>query len=110
MNRIGLTPHSTYYHLIGHGPDFDRLIAFLSGRLPPDQKQRFYDLIKEDLQIDMEQLFQHATSMLKMFKNSTVVYGDGKKNQGHEESISVRVSKYIKSILTRLIDKLRGQR
>ena len=46
----------TYYHLIGHGPEFDRLIAFLSGRLPPDQKSRFYSLVKEDLQIDMEQL------------------------------------------------------
>lgn len=71
----------TYYHLIGHGPDFDMLIAFLSGRLPPDQKGRLYSLVKEDLQFDMEKLHRHAITMLEMLKNTTVVFGDGKKKQ-----------------------------
>jgi hypothetical protein len=55
-----------YQALIGEGKDFGLLIGFLSGRLPGEQRERFFNLVADTFNIDMKDSLRLAKDIIKM--------------------------------------------
>lgn len=58
-----------YQNLIGEGKDFVPLIAYLSGRLPEEQRKGFVKLVQDTFKIDMDERLKFANDLLNMTRN-----------------------------------------
>lgn len=67
-----------YSTLIGHTSNYIQLLAFLWGRLSEDKKLLINNKSVEQLDIDLEEFHRATMTMLKMTKNTHVVYGSEK--------------------------------
>ena len=57
-----------YYHLVGHGNDFEYLVGYLSGRLPSLQQKEYFQLTQQILDIDTKSALKMSEKIIDMFR------------------------------------------